>query len=379
MKKIYNFSILSIMIVLLAASCNSASKAYKNGDYYRATINAIDKLRSKPNNEKAQKVLLDAYPLAQKTAMREIDNANLRNDVNKYDIMVTQYSRLNDIAGNIYNCPKAYELIPHPAEYQAEIADAKKKAAEQSYNLGIEALNYGTIEQARLAYAYFVKANDYVYEYKDVLNKIEQALYEGTLRILVNRPITSSKYQLSADFFSDNLIAEMSKQNQQKFIRFYTYEEANSLKMKNPHQYLVLNFADYTIGNVRETRNTEELKRDSVVVGTVAVGGKNYNAYSTVKAKYTTNRREIISSGVLTVQIIDAQTNRVLENKNFGGEYVWYTVWANYNGDERALNPQQKKLCNSQPQLPPPDQDLFISFTQPIYSQVLTFIRSVYR
>ena len=93
MKKIYNFSILSIMIVLLAASCNYASKAYKNGDYYRATINAIDKLRSKPNNEKAQKVLLDAYPLAQKTAMREIDNANLRNDVNKYDIMVTQYSR----------------------------------------------------------------------------------------------------------------------------------------------------------------------------------------------------------------------------------------------------------------------------------------------
>lgn len=66
MKKIYNFSILSIIIVLLAASCNSASKAYKNGDYYRATINAIDKLRSKPNNEKAQKVLLDAYPLAQK-------------------------------------------------------------------------------------------------------------------------------------------------------------------------------------------------------------------------------------------------------------------------------------------------------------------------
>ena len=60
-------------------------------------------------------------------------------------------------------------------------------------------------------------------------------------------------------------------------------------------------------------------------------------------------------------------------NEN-GVEFHW-----NYNGDERALNPQQKKLCNSQPQLPPPDQDLFISFTQPIYSQVLTFIRSVYR
>ena len=130
---------------------------------------------------------------------------------------------------------------------------------------------------------------------------------------------------------------------------------------------------------MRETINTQDLKRDSVVVGKVNVDGKSYNAYNTVYAKFTTNRREILSAGVLSVRIIDAPTNRILQHQNFVGEYVWYTEWSSYSGDERALSDKQKRMTQLQPQLPPPHQDLFIEFTKPIYSQVLTFVRSAYR
>jgi hypothetical protein len=379
MKKFNSIIVVGLLVLLATTACNTAQKAYRKGDYYKATIEAIARLRNKPDDSKAQTVLINAYPMAQKTALREIENANVRDDLHKYDIMVYQYSRLNNIANQIYASPKAYELIPRPAEYQAEIADAKRKAAEHLYNLGEAALAYRTLEQSRIAYNHFNRANEYVYGYKDVFNKIEESLYYATLRVLVERPITAGKYQLSAEFFSNNLIAEMTRQSQNKFIRFYTMEEAQSLKMNNPHQFLIFDFTDYTIGNVRETINSQELKRDSVVVGTVNVDGKTYNAYNTVYAKFTTNRREILSAGVLSVRIIDAPTNRIIQHQNFVGEYVWFTEWSGYSGDERALTDKQKRMTQLQPVLPPPHQDLFIEFTKPIYSQVLTFVRSAYR
>jgi hypothetical protein len=58
---------------------------------------------------------------------------------------------------------------------------------------------------------------------------------------------------------------------------------------------------------------------------------------------------------------------------------VWTSIWGSYTGDDRALSAEQKRLATQQPMLPPPNQDLFIEFTKPIYSQVVNYIRSVYR
>jgi tetratricopeptide (TPR) repeat protein len=351
------------VFVTILSACSSGRNAYKRGDYYKACIESIDRLRSSPKNEKAQEVLTRAYPLAQKTALREIDNALIANEADKYDVLVFQYERLNQLATEIFNCPKAYELIPQPTEYRAELSNAKKLAAEQSYNLGVTALNVGTMEQARIAYQHFMNANRYVSGYKDVMEKIDEARFQATLRVIVQRPLTSPNYQLSADIFYNNLISALSQNSQKRFVRFYTHEEARRENMKTPDQYLVLNFEDFSIGNVRETSNTKEVKRDSVVVGTVKVEGKTYNSYNTVKARITTFRREIISGGVLSIRIIDAQSNRMLQQKNFSGQYVWYTSWASFKGDDRALTKEEKIMCNQQPQIQPQNQDLFIEFT----------------
>ena len=147
---------------------------------------------------------------------------------------------------------------------------------------------------------------------------------------------------------------------------------------KNPHQYIVLNFEDFSVGNIRETSNTTDIKRDSVKVGTVKVEGKTYNSYNTVKAKLTTSRREISSGGILSLRILDAQNNQEVQRRNFTGSYVWNTSWANFKGDDRALTEEQKRMCNREPQTPPSQQDLFIEFTKPIYSQAVSYVRSVY-
>lgn len=377
MKKANQF-LFFCFILLIATACSTGSSSYKHGDYYKACLESIERLRSNPKNNKSQSVLVSAYPLAKKTAQREIDNALLANGTDKYDVVVYQYERLNQLADQIFNCPKALELIPQPAEYVAELSKAKQMAADQSYELGIKALNVGTLDQSRIAYQYFQNSNKYVSGYKDVLSKIDEARYYATLRVIVQKPYTNANFQYSADFFYNNLIAEIRKNSQNRFIRYYTQEEAHKENMKNPHQYIVLNFEDFSVGNIRETSNTTDIKRDSVKVGTVKVEGKTYNSYNTVKAKLTTSRREISSGGILSLRILDAQNNQEVQRRNFTGSYVWNTSWANFKGDDRALTEEQKRMCNREPQTPPSQQDLFIEFTKPIYSQAVSYVRSVY-
>ena len=127
-----------------------------------------------------------------------------------------------------------------------------------------------------------------------------------------------------------------------------------------------------------ESKNTYEVTKDSVLVGTTTINDKKQDVYGTVKAKFTNYKREVISQGILSVQIMDANNNRVLEHNSFPGKYVWVNEWASFNGDERALNDDQKKKVNSVSLMPPPHQDLFIQFTKPIFDQTVSFVNRFY-
>ncbi len=365
----------TIVLILFVSSCSSGYKAFKKGDYYKATISSIEKLRNSPESEKAQYVLQRAYPLAEKAALRNIENASLSSQQNKFDIIVQEYERLNHMADEIYRTPKAIEIFPNPQSFPRELSEAKEQAAEQAYQAGLKAMDAGTLQQARIALNLFSKANQYVYGYKEVLPMIEEARYEATLRVVFEKPITNNRFQYSADFFSQNLLAEISNALKSRMVRFYTYNERSNIF---PHQYMVLNFEDYSIGNVVEKRNTIDVKRDSVKVGTVRIDGVNRDVFNTVTAKYTETRREIKSGGVLSVRIFDASTNALIESRNFAGEYIWVNTYATYRGDERALSAAQLANCQREAVQPPPHQQLFVEFTKPVYTQAVSFIRTYY-
>jgi len=377
MKKV-SYLLLLIVTTLLCVNCSSSRRALQHGDYYNASMNAIKTLRSNPKSKKSVEVLQQAYPLAIENSIRKIQNAFDANVPGKYSIAAEEYLALNAIADGIYTCPKAMEIFPQPDQFSKELREALPLAAEESYNLGERLLQLNTIRDAREAYFHFLKAESYMPDYKDVKEKIQYALFVATLKVIVQKPILPKRYQLSADFFYDNLMAQMSKITAYQFTRFYTYGEAQAEGLNMPDQYLVLNFEDFTVGNLRETKNTSELTRDSVLVGTTTVNGEKQNVYGTVKAKLTVNRREVISQGILSVRIVNAVNNKVEENRNFPGKFVWVNEWASYQGDERALSKEQLKMTETEPVMPPPEQDLFIEFTKPIFDQAVSFVRNYY-
>lgn len=101
--------------------------------------------------------------------------------------------------------------------------------------------------------------------------------------------------------------------------------------------------------------------------------------YGTVKATLYHSRKTITSKGTLNLQIIDARTGGVLAVEKIPGEYIWVSEWATFNGDERALTPRQLQLSKQREQIPPPTQDLFSGFAQPIYDRVITKIGEFYK
>ena len=364
----------------MLAGCASGLKSYNKGDYYTACLEAVKKLRSKPDNQDARTALTNAYPLAQANALRDISKITSINDHINYDKVVVAYDRLNKLADEINRCPAALLIVPFPAEYHAERRAALEIMAQTYYDEGVKALNYGTLEKARAALDYFIIINNYTPGYRDVTAKIDQATYEATLRVLVMQPQVSAKYQYNADFFYVKLMAEITRRTYKNLVHFYTPEEAAAEGMTNPHQILIMNFQDFTVGNSRETSDTTEYRKDNIKIGTVTnPDGSNQDVMGTVKAKLTKNRIEIVSGGVMGIQITDAMTGRILDHKTFKRSYTWSAEWGYFNGDERALTKEQLAITSKRQQPVPQTQELFANFASPLYEGVSRYISTIYR
>ena len=83
-------------------------------------------------------------------------------------------------------------------------------AASQCYDLGLKNLETGTLEGGRSAFNLFLRTNNYVNGYRNVIQLTDEARYQGTLRVMFEKPLTNSRFQYSADFFSANLYTDLS-------------------------------------------------------------------------------------------------------------------------------------------------------------------------
>lgn len=368
------------LVIFLGASCSSGKKAYERGDYYESVMKSIQRLRQNSDHDKSAETLRSAYPLAVEYLEDQAKNEIASNSQYKWRNAIRSYDMINNMYEEIKRCPGCLEVVKNPREFYGEIGPLKEKAAEESYQAGIAALMKGTREDAKSAYFNFADAQQYVPGYKDVVEYLDKAKSEATVKVILEQIPVPNRYNLSGGFFQDK-VEEFLHSNypDQGFVKFYTPEEAQSVQLPHADQIMRIQFDDFSVGNVRMTEKEETVTRDSVKVGEAKLEGKTVPVYNTVKAKLTTYRKEILSNGLLSMVIVDAQTNGILTHRKFSGEYGWVSTWARFNGDERALTDNQLALCKSKEMSPPAHQDLFLEFTRPIYNQLIPAVRSFYQ
>lgn len=372
---------LVISFIFFTVSCSkSGTKALEKGNYYEAVNQAVEKLRKDSDNSKATEVLPIAYKNAQNEFLRDIERSQNANQQFRWEAVLDYYTKLNNMQEAIDRCTACRRLVS-PQSYFKEAANARENAASERYALGIDLMKgRPSRETARMAFDHFEQISIFAPNYKDVNERMEDALNIGSYHVVLEQPkINSRLYQYSNEYFQGK-VDEFLRTNRRmnKFIRFYSPEEAKTVKLK-PDQVVRLEFIDFVVGetNIQTDRQTVT-SRDSVKTGEANINGKKVPVYGKVNAQITKSRKAVRSRGILSMEIYDFQTNKVLSREEIPGEYTWVNEWASFNGDERALTTAELNMTRNREQLPPPPQQLFIEFTKPIYDQVTSRIKRFY-
>ncbi len=374
----------SLLVVFLISSivlaCTSPQKLLEKGNYYEAVIQSVERLKKNPSNNKARETLAQAYPLAVENLLEDLKKDKLIQPQFANSHAAYTYEDLNRIYEKIQQSPVAKEIIKNPQKFYAELSEIKSLAAEEQYLAGTKQLSTGTKENAKKAYYYFQDADAFVGNYKDVSEKMEISYNMALIHVIAEfKHVNSKMYKLSAGSFYEQLQNSLQQIEQNKFVRFYSVNDAKKVNLNNPDQFLKINFEDFVVGETHTKERIENMQADSVKIGEITLdSGRKKDVFGTVKAEVSINHMEIISRGIVNLTITENNRN-ILLNENFPGDFVWFNEWGYYNGDERALNRDQLDICRNKQIPPPPPQQMFVEFTKPIYVQINNRLKNFYR
>lgn len=361
--------------LIFIGGCTTGKNALQKGDYDASVTKAVGRLQNAPKNTEAMQVLKTAYEMALQNHLRKVDEAKLSNDLFRWESVMYDYQKINQMADDINSCPACLTIVPNPARYIKEVVESKYNAAAARYQSGMQYLNQQDKSSAKKAYYEFEKVQNLQPNFKDVKARMEDAYWAAVTQVVV-QPIIVNRgpYKLSGDYFQQQINQFIDNYSRNKFVIFYSEEQATKDKII-PDQVLSLNFDDFVVGQTYVKERVEKLKRDSVEIGQTK---DKKPVYGTVRATLSIFEKNISSSGLLDMTITDWKSRKVIKQQKFPGTFVWRDSWASFNGDDRALDRNQLAMTRRKEILPPPPDALFLEFTKPIYNQLVDQISYFY-
>ncbi len=366
-----------VILVMILFSCSTGKKALQHGDYFSAVSKAVERLKSAPDNKNATKVLKDGYPLALDWSQEEMDLTLSSNAPFKWERAINLMQQINRLSDEIRSTPAARSIVSNPKSYSTELNMAYEKAAEDRYNAGLSELNQDTRESAKAAYNNFLIAGRYIPDYKNINELMEEAKIAATTKVILQTiPVHTQKYRLTSEFFYDQVYEYVNRQfGPNGFVNFYTPQQAEREGLNNPDLIVDLEFFDFSVGNLSHSEKEETVQKK---VKLVSKDTTRVN-YKTYVAKLKTFSDQVLSGGNLRVRIAEPATGKLLYDDLVPGSFTWINEYAMFVGDSEALSPKQLELSKHKAIPLPAEQDLFIEFTKPIYTQLTANLNRFFR
>ncbi len=342
---------------LFFAGCKSASKAYNKGDYADAIELGIKKLQKDPTDAETKDLVKSAYTYAVNQYESNIRALSNSTSDNRYQSILKEYNRLQDLYETIQQSPAAAHAI-NPTNYREYVQTYRNKAAEVHLANAERWMNEGSKRAYREAYTEYSNALRYV-NTSDIKKKREDAYNAALTKILVV-PIQNyggysyhTNYQLQQ--FQSDVMRTLANNINDNFIRFFSEWDLRNKNLE-PDQVLEMNLGRIIIGQPYDQRTQREASKEVVVKETVYKPDSVVKQYATVRAKIINTRRTLLSEGDLYISIRDVK-GRVIWNDRFTGQHRWQTEFATYTGDERALSENDRAQLNRNPNHNVPSED----------------------
>jgi hypothetical protein len=360
-----------IIMTLFAAGCGSSKKQMQTGNYHAAIDKAVRELRKNPDNREEAEILQRAYTIANEQDSERIRLLKLENRPAGYDEIFLTYQRMHDrqaLVRTVTPVNAGGRTVDFPyVDYMAEMVAAKQKAADFYYNNGIELMKNQTRESYRQAYYQFVRAREYVGDYPNIDQYINEAKYLGISRALVSVE-NKSIINFPPEFVADLLALDLPRLNSE-WVEYHT----EHLDPNIQYDYMVY----VNIKNVAVSPD-QTVQRDSLIKKEVQDGfnyvlDKNGNVMrdslgNDIKvAKYKTLQCALIESVQMKacridgdVEIVQLNPNRVLKRDPIGAESSFQHISARAIGDINALSPEQQQSTRVQAVQFPSDIEMVV-------------------
>ncbi len=331
----YYFVAIIMALVILAEGCSSGKSSYKHGDYYQAVLESVHRLRSSPEHKKSKEVLSLSYQAAVDFLEQDAQNQISSNANFKYRAVVANYEKINTLYNEIRTSPGALKVIPTPVNRFKELTEYKGKAAEESYDAGIQAMMLNTRQDAKNAYYLFNDANVFSPGFRESIEMMDQAKANATINVIVEPALTNR--------YSWNFEPAVFGYNSNMFVKFYTPRQAEEMGVKRVDQFLKVSVNGYSEGLPQISRRTET-RTDSVKTGEKTVNGQKVPIYQRITSTTTIFEKKATGHGSINLWITDASSKADIRNQEITSDQVWTDSWAIYTGDLRAVAAGNKKL-----------------------------------
>ncbi|NJN41164.1 MAG: hypothetical protein HC811_01920 [Flammeovirgaceae bacterium] len=323
-------------------SCVSGKSALKHGDYYEAAMAATDRLRSNPDHKKSKEVLRSSYSLAIDLLDTDTKNVLASGSPSMWRNAVNNYNKINTLYEAIRTSPGALKVIPKPYNRYNELNEAKKKAAVECYEEGIQEMMTDSRQNSKRAYFLFKQANDFAPDYKESIEMMNQARMNATVRVVVESNDNAQGWNFESAIFGAKDL----------FLEFYSPIQAyqdQSLKMNHTMKISQVTYQENK-PSISESKNTYS---DSVKVGEKTVNGKKVPVNEKVSATMITYSKNQLATGSVNVVITDISSFAAIHQRTINGNASWSGSWSVCSGDQRALSKSQKNQCGGSETYPP--------------------------
>ncbi len=349
-------NLLILIALILVSSCGSVNKQMQRQQYDAVINNTVKRLIKKPDNTKDIQALDRAYKLANERDLERIKYLKLENNPNNYDEIFLRYDNLKArqskvrtvLPLNLNGRPINYEYI----DYDLQIVDAKRKAAEYYYANGQKLLNNSDRASNREAYFQLVRAQEYSGDaYPGLTEMIIEAKIKGTSKTLV-QVVNSTRLGITPEF-EQELLTFNTQGLSSEWVEFH-FRHVND---EIDYDYMVIiNLTDIVLTPDQTKETDVEYKKEvpdgfnyaldsrGNVMKDTAGNDIRIPKYKTLTASLieTHQHKEVTIRGVVEITELKPM-KRLIVKEPVGANNVFDNVSARYIGDIDALDEEARK------------------------------------
>ena len=345
-------------MLLILSGCGSAKKSLTKGNYDEAINRAVDNLRRNPSSEKDILALEQAMNIA-----LEQDNERLR--FLKTEGRADSWDAIYQLYQKMYNrqmlvrtvTPLTYKgkTVDFPyVDYLVEMTAAKRNAADFYFAHAKQLMDEGRKESYRQAYMEFLRVKDYVGDYNQINDFLEQSRYLGISRVLV-RVTNNSLVNFPEEYNRELLNLNVASLNTD-WVEYYSTILNQNMEL----DYVVnVNINNVGVSPDRQFESDTLIKKD-IEDGFEYVLDSRGNVrkdslgndmktpkYKTLQCALiqTVQQKECTIQGV--VEYVELEHEQIMRTEPIAAVSSFENISARAIGDVAALNAQQKESINS--------------------------------